>query len=1047
MTGQPTGNDQEGSQGQQSAPSGLSIESQSFAGRAVDFGVFRPISALIEEQTDRHPERPAVSFEGRMLTYRRLDELVNGLAATLTGHGVGKGDVVAVLLVNSLELPITYLALMKLGAAFVPLDPSWPEDRIRGTFGVLPGGPILCATADALPRELRHRAVTVEVDRIVPSPRRPAVPVGPDDLIYGYFTSGTTGTPKCAMNRHAGLTNRFRFMTRYFAATGADVVLQNSRHTSDSSLWQLFWPLTTGGHTVLPVQEEFLNLRHTIDLIAEYGITTADFVSSVFNALVAIVDSDEQALRKLSSLRRLVVGSEAVNPRAVHRLMALLPGLQVTNGYGPTEASIGMVFHPVSAADGDTIPLGRPIDNCYAVVVDDDLRPVPPGTTGELAIGGECLGEGYLGDAAATAKAFVPNPFPEIIPGPRLYLTGDLGHLDHEGRLFFSGRKDFQVKIRGVRIELGEIEVAAERCPGVRQAEVLVAEQRGTKALALFASGTGLTEATLSEHLRRTLPRTSMPRYFFLLPEMPLNDNGKVDRGRLQAVLDGRLAEDTARLAESAPTTNLADQVLRALRSALGRPGLTGDTHFAEAGGDSIQALSVVHMITAECGVRVDVKDLYDHPTANELTPLIEARRRDGVAIEDESVLMAHDSTVPEGEPIRPADRSGRLRTVLVTGATGFVGSRLVHELLAHTDLRVRCLARAADDTGATARVVGALLERGLWEPRFADRLEGYAGDLALPGLGLTARTWEHLARTCDLVLHNGALVNFLFDYRAHRQVNVRGTIELVRLAMAYRPVPVHYVSTLGALQDEALRHDDRLPEDYEPSLARTPAGGYGRSKWIAERYLAEARRRGALVTILRLGEVMPSADNGYPNPVAFTHLLLSAFLRLGVMPEVATRSDYTPVDYVAARVAAAVCDDGAWGRTLHVFRAESVSFDDVLARAGAVIAPIPCGDFVTLVREAGRATADRELAALASLLPAPEGTSEDKLKRAFARLLTDNPALFRKDECRRLEQRWQLDDGGLDGSITAYHARLASGSGDGRAVKGRPLITTRQRG
>ncbi|MEQ4719539.1 amino acid adenylation domain-containing protein [Nonomuraea sp. B19D2] len=983
---------------------------------------------MIEEQTDRCPERPAVTYDGRTLSYRQLDDLVNGLAARLAEHGVTRGDVVAVLLVNSLELPVTYLALMKLGAAFVPLDPSWPRERIRGTLEVLPDGPILCAGDGALPQESRQRAVTVDIDGIVPTARRPAIGIDPDDLVYGYFTSGTTGTPKCAMNRHRGLTNRFRFMTRYFAATGDDVVLQNSRHTSDSAIWQLFWPLTMGGRTVLPVQGEFLNLRHTIDLIAQYGITTADFVSSVFNGLVAIVDGDETALGRLSSLRRLVVGSEAVNPQAVHRLMTLLPGLSVTNGYGPTEASIGMVFHPVSAADGDRIPLGHPIDNCYAVVVDDDLRPLPPGATGEIVIGGACLGAGYLGDPEATARAFVRNPYPEAIPGDRLYLTGDLGHLDDEGRLFFSGRKDSQVKIHGVRIELGEIEAAAQRCPGVRQAEVLVAEQAGTKVLALFASGGGLTKAALSEELRRTLPRTSMPRYFFLLPEMPLHDNGKVDRGRLQEILDGRLAEDTALLAESTPTTSLADQVLRAMRSALGWPGLTAGMHFAESGGDSIQALSVVHMITAESGVRVDVKDLYDHPSADALTRLIERRRRDGAAVEEESVLMARDAAVPEGEPIRHVTRSGRLQTVLVTGATGFVGSRLVHELLTRTGLRVRCLVRAADGD-ATARVVTALAERGLWERRFADRLEGYAGDLASPGLGLDTRTWEHLARTCDLVLHNGAMVNFLFDYRAHRQANVRGTIELLRLAMAYRPVPLHYVSTLAALQEEAFHRGERVPEDYDPSLARTPVGGYSRSKWIAERYLAEARRRGALITVLRLGEVMPSADNGYPNPLALTHLLLSAFLRLGVRPDVSARADYTPVDYVASRVAAAVCDDGVWGGNLHVFRAESVCFDDVLVRAGAAIAPIPCGDFVTLVRETGRASADRELTTLASLLPAMR--DENELRRAFSGLLTDNPALFRKDECHRLEQRWRLDDGTLDGPIAAYHARLASRDGD----------------
>ncbi|NUS09059.1 MAG: amino acid adenylation domain-containing protein [Nonomuraea sp.] len=994
-----------------------------FAGRAVDLGPFRPVSAMIEEQTDRCPGRPAVTYDGRTLTYRELDDLVNGLAATLAGHGVGKGDVVAVLLVNSLELPVAYLALMKLGAAFVPLDPSWPPERVRDTLDVLPDGPVLCADGEEPPPG--HRAVTVAIDRIVPSSRRPATALAPGDPLYGYFTSGTTGTPKCAMNVHGGLSNRLRFMTRHFAATGDDVVLQNSRHTSDSALWQLFWPLTTGGRTVLPVQGEFLNLRHTIDLIARYGVTTADFVSSVFNALVALVDGDAAALRGLSSLRRLVVGSEAVNPRAVHRLMALLPGVSVTNGYGPTEASIGMVFHRVSAADGDTVPLGRPIDNCYAVVVGDDLRPVPTGATGEIAIGGACLGAGYLGDPEATARAFVRNPFTGEIPGDRLYLTGDLGHLDEDGWLFFSGRKDFQVKIHGVRIELGEIAAAAQRCPGVRQAEVLVAEQAGVKALALFASGRGLTESALAGELRRTLPRTSVPRYFFLLAEMPLHDNGKVDRERLAEILDVRLAEDTALLAGSAPAAGLAGQVLRAMRSALGWPGLTATTHFGESGGDSIQALSVVHLVTAESGVRVDVKDLYDHPTAEALTRLIERRRRDGAAIEDEPELMARDSAVPQGEPIRRAARPERLRTVLVTGATGFVGSRLVHELLGRSGLRVCCLVRAADDEAATARVVAALTERGLWEARFADRLEGHAGDLALPGLGLDGPTWEHLARTCDLVLHNGAMVNFLFDYRAHRQANVRGTVELVRLAMAHHPVPLHYVSTLGALQAEALHRGERVPEDCDPALARPPAGGYSRSKWIAERYLAEARRRGALVTVLRLGEIMPSADNGYPNPVAFTHLLLSAFLRLGVRPDAATRSDYTPVDYVAARVAAAVSDPEVWGRTLHVFRGESVSFDDVLPRAGVPVTPIPCGDFVRLVRESGRASGDRELITLASLLPAAE--DEEELRRAFGGLLTDNPALFRKDECERLEQRWRLGDVALDGPIAAYHARLTA--------------------
>jgi amino acid adenylation domain-containing protein/thioester reductase-like protein len=997
-----------------------------FTGRAVDYGDFRPVSALIEEQADRCPDRPAVTYDGRTLSYRRLDALVSGLANTLADRGVRKGDVVPLLLVNSLEMPVAYLALMKLGAAFVPLDPDWPVDRLRSTFGVLSAGLVLCAARDAVPEEIRDRAMVVDVDRITPAAvRRPSVPLAAGDVVYGYFTSGTTGTPKCAMNLHGGLTNRLLYMRRYFGTPdGEEVVLQNSSHTFDSSLWQLFLPLITGGRSVLPVHGEFLNLQHTIEIIAEHGVTAADFVASVFNALVAIVDGDEEALAKLSTLRRLIVGSEPLNPGAVHRLMARLPALQVTNGYGPTETTIGMVFHPVSPGDGDAIPLGRPIDNCYAVVVDDDLDPVPPGTTGEIVVGGACMGQGYYGAPEATAKAFVPNPYPDEIPGDLLYRTGDLGHLDEEGRLFFSGRKDFQVKIGGVRIELGEIAVTAENHPGVGQAEVLVAEQGGAKSLALFVSGDGLDEDAIAGHLRRTLPRTSVPRFFFLLPAMPLTPNGKVDRDALQAILDARLAEDAARLAGSAPSTALPDQVLRALRSVLGQPGLTANAHFMEAGGDSLQALSAVRMLTAECGVRIEIQDLYDHPTAERLTRLVEERLREGAAVEDEAVLMVRDAAVPEGEPIRAADPAGDLTTVLVTGATGFVGSRIVHELLTRTDLRVCCLARGGGDDGrARARVAGALGERGLWDPAFGDRLEVYAGDLARPGLALPERTWEHLARTCDLVLHNGAMVNFLFDYRAHRKTNVRGTVELLRLAQAHRPVPLHHVSTLAALQNEARRQGRRLGEDVDVAAAATPDGGYNRSKWVAERHLAEARTRGALVTVLRLGEVMPSADNGSPNAVALSHLLVSAFLRLGVRPGVEIRSDYTPVDYAAARVVAAVLDRAVWGRTLNVLHPESVDY-----AAAFGVPAVSCGEFLARVRAEAAATGGRELTSLASLLPGRPGADEDELRPAYAALLTDNASMFRKDECRRLEERWRLTDPPLDEAIAAYRNRLLPG-------------------
>lgn len=1002
----------------------------SFAGRPVDYGEFRAVPQLIEDMADRVPDRIAVCYAGRTLTYAELDQFANGIARVAAGRGVAKGDRVATLLGNSLELPAAYLAMMKLGAAFVPVDPGWPEDRLDTALRVLAPRLVLAADAGQVPVAWQEAALPLAVGAVPSSPDRPGTPLEPGDVCYGFFTSGTTGTPKCGLNLHGGLANRLRFMTRWFAAGDDDIVLQNSKHTFDSSLWQLMWPLTTGGRTVLPETGEFLNLQLTVDTIARYQVTATDFVSSVFNALVAMVDGDEAAQRKLASLRYLVVGSEEINARAVHRMRSMLPGVRITNGYGPTETSIGMVFHLVSDADGDVIPIGAPIDNCYVAVLGEDGSPLPRGATGEIAIGGACVGAGYHGDQAATAKAFVPNRFPGRIPGDRLYLSGDFGFLDDQGRLFFAGRRDFQVKIGGVRIELGEVEAAAQRCPGVYQAKALVAEREGVKSLALFAAGSAdLTPEGLREHLRGALPRTSVPRYCLVLPRMPLGEGGKVDWRELRAMLETRLDADAAALDTAAEPGSWTGLALRAFRVALGQPDLAGDADFMAAGGDSLRALIAVRMLSDECGVPdLCVLDLIENPTARRLAELIATRDPSDAAASAEAEQMERDAMVGARPSIRAARSPGDLRAVLVTGATGFVGSRLVHDLLAGTDVRVQCLARAGSDSEAAERVAAALAERGLWEPRFASRLDGYAGDLGQPGFGLAGAAWDHLARTCDLILHNGALVNLLFSYAAHRAANVSGTAEVLRLAMTRRPVPVHYVSTLSAVQAEAMRRPDRLPEA-DPSAAAPPARGYSRSKWVAERYLAQARRRAATVTVLRLGEVLPSEREPHPNPRALTHLLLSAIHRLGVSPDAAIRSDYTPVDYASARVVAAVFDRAAWGRTLHVFHPDSVDFAAALASVGAPAAPVSCVEFLARLRASARQgaarTGERELAALAALFPAAGDYDEDGLRAGLAGLLTDNPTLYRKDECRRLEQRWRLRDEDTRGAIAAYRGYL----------------------
>lgn len=1005
------------------------------AGGAVDHGPYRPVSRLIEEQTDRTPDRPALIYRGgaeSTLTYAEFDALANGLAAELTSAGVGPGSVVPVLTGNSVELPLCMVALMKAGAAFALCDPAWPEERLRTVLDQLDPALVLAAAPLTFANRRTH---VVSAERITPSTERPGLLPGPDEPAYGVFTSGTTGTPKCAVNLHRGLTNRFRFMSRYFAATGGEVVLQNSRHTFDSAIWQLLWPLTTGGRTVIPEQGEFLDLERTVDTIDRYRVTVTDFVPAILGMLLALLEDDPAAVRRLGSLRQLVVGGEEIIPHAVHRLRELLPEVEITNGYGPSETSIGMVFHRIDGSEGDRIPLGRPIDNCYAVIADDALRPLPAGVTGEILIGGVCVGAGYLGDPARTAEVFVRNPFPSI-PGDTLYRTGDLGWFDDAGLLRFTGRRDRQAKVDGVRIELAEIETAAEGCPGVVQAKALTLRQNGRTRLALAAAAEeGTTLAALRAHLVSSLPRVQVPRHCLVMQTLPLSDTGKVDLRALRLIVEAKLASD-ARPAP-VPGGSLADRIAEIMRTALGLSSFGTDDDFLRSGGDSLTALTATLHIRESSGRPVSLADVYEHRTPAALADALrqgELRGGDGhsgYGTDEEAALMERDAVLPP-ELAALAERAAGAapvlppRAVLVTGATGFVGARAVHRLLSTTDARVLCVIRARDDAHARARIVRTLRAQGLWEESLADRLDARAGDLGSRYFGWRRENWDRAAASCDSVLNVGAMVNFLLDYRAHRAANVTGTAEVLRFALSGRPKPLHHVSTLGVLEQQASDAPDFLGEDFDPADAAVPASGYCRSKWVAERLLGGARRLGAPVTLYRLGEVMPAADNGVPNPRALTHLLLSASLRLGLRPDVPMASDYTPVDETAARLVAGLSERP--GGAYHVFRSGSVDFaalDLSGPPGGGQLPAVPPAAFMAALREAadGDESPTALLHGLLVTLPStgPAGVPD------FQRLLADNPGLFRKEACTALDARHDLRQGPLEAAIDAYRGTLTA--------------------
>src|SRR5262249_29458552 len=368
----------------------------------------------------------------------------NTLASILQTKGLQKGDIIAVLVGNSLELPIAWLAAIKLGAVLVPFDPAWPPERIKQGLDQI-GARVLLMTGNARNDiGTRTNVVIARYDELESSDDRIVFErLLPDDLIYGFFTSGSTGIPKCALNYHRGLMNRFCYMSWHFRECGRKTILLNSRHVFDSAVWQLLWPLTIGGEVIIPSQAGHLNLARAIDIIHRYAVTMTDFVPSIFNILAELAEADPAVATKLAPLRWLLIGGEEINVKAVAKFRRVLPHVRLTNTYGPTEAAIGMIFHDIGENDATEIPLGCPIDNTFVAILDEELSVVPVGQVGEICISGECLGAGYLNDPEKTRMVFIDNSLPTI-PYRKLYRTGDLGRQDESGRIHFAGRLDAQ---------------------------------------------------------------------------------------------------------------------------------------------------------------------------------------------------------------------------------------------------------------------------------------------------------------------------------------------------------------------------------------------------------------------------------------------------------------------------------------------------------------------------------------------------------------------------------------------------------------------------
>ncbi|WP_372661452.1 non-ribosomal peptide synthetase [Amycolatopsis kentuckyensis] len=876
----------------------------------------RPVAELFETQAAVTPDAPALEHGDRVLSYGELNGRANRLARDLRAKGVGRGDRVGIHIPRSPEMVVALLGVLKAGAAYVPVDPSYPAERIEY---------MLADSGVALVLESGEPESADESDlgRLKSG----------DDEIYVIYTSGSTGRPKGVVLTEATVTNLVEYMRRTSPIGATGRTLQYMTLSFDVSVMEILGTLCAGGTLVLIDEDLQKDLHRLTDFLRERRISRTYLPYVAVQQLAAVAeDKPFPDLVEVAS-----VGEQLVITPQIREFFARRPEIRFLNMYGPSETHLASAHELTGDPAGwpESPSIGGPIGGLSMLALDDGGRLVPPGVPGELYLGGDLLSPGYHGLPEQTRERFVETPF------GRLYRTGDLVRYDRHGEFDYLGRADTQIKIRGYRVEPAEVEAALNELPGVRASAVAaVAFGAGDRRLAGYlVADDDIDPVAVRAALSGTLPDYLVPSHFVRLAALPVAPSGKIDRKALPDLFDPGPAGSSR-----PPETPTELAVAEAWTDLLGTGEVGLDEDFFAAGGHSILATELMYRLRKRFEVDVPLRTLFDDPTVGGMAARIDAL----VAGTDDGGRVDLRADVKLPEHIRAAEGLSTAEGVLLTGATGFLGIHLLRELLAETAGRVHCLVRAPDAESAWQRIAETAGRYGIGEFLDRDRVTAVPGDLAAERLGLSEEDYDDLARRVGTIHHTAAHINFVAPYASVKQANVDGLVRVVEFAAAGPVKPVHYTSTVAVFSPKPRA--EPITEDDLPDDAQDLTIGYTQSKWVAEEVARLARDRGVPVTIYRIGRIAGDSETGALQTEDFLWRQVKSFLELGVVPPPEEHdTDLLPVDFVGRALVRLARARPVENRTWHLFNPDIKTFDVVyraIRELGYPLEEIPVGEW-----------------------------------------------------------------------------------------------------
>jgi amino acid adenylation domain-containing protein len=609
----------------------------------------KSLHQLVEEQVDRSPNAVAVVSDNASITYRELDCRANGIAHRLQAMGIGPDAVLAVCLDRSIDMVAAFLGILKSGAAYLPVDVSYPADRIAYILQDACVSAVIAAphTAASVPDGIA-RVVILDHKRLEDqSAARPEANASPNHAAYVIYTSGSTGKPKGVVIEHRSIVNHVLWMRSRWPMGASDAVLQCASPSFDASVWEIWNALATGAQLVIANPRGYADPGYLTRRIMEDQVTHALLVPAVLELLAQHPDFE-----RCTSLRCLFPGGEALKHSLV-QLIRTRRDIEIVNLYGPTETTINATFWVTGDSEprsGPIEPIGRPIANDRAYILDSNLQPVPIGVPGELHIAGASVGRGYLRRPELTAEKFIPDPF---VPGGRAYKTGDLCRFRADGVIEYLGRNDRQVKVRGFRIELGEIEASLSQHGSVRQAAVIAREDTpGDVRLFAYlvpAAGDNPSDADLRRFLRDRLPDYMVPAAFVVVPSLPLTSSGKLDTKALP------VPDAVPRASQYVAPRSEIESAIAALWKEVLRVDKVGvHDNFFDLGGHSLLLIKVQGRIEQHLNRKLEIVDLFQYPTIETLARHLTSR--DDISSERDRIRIRAE---------RQKQAANRMRTAL----------------------------------------------------------------------------------------------------------------------------------------------------------------------------------------------------------------------------------------------------------------------------------------------------------------------------------------------------------------------------------------------